>query len=383
MKVKAVIFSVILFVVNGSSVSAQQNEWENPVKYEWNKEKPHTDFFIYEHPENAMKEEAQLSPWYKSLNGKWKFTYSPTIEKSDDYFYREKLQDESWADIAVPSNWELQGFGEPIIRNIQYVFSPNPPYIDVDNPVGTYRKTFTVPSGWEGREIMLHFGSISGYAQIYVNGQKVGMSKASKTPAEFNVTRYLKEGENLLAVQVYRWHDGSYMEDQDFWRLTGIERDVFLHAYPKLTIWDFFLKADLDGSYKNGLFQATVDLREFSGNTFKKGLLKLELLDAAGKRVLTQQKTFDVDGELTTVSFSGSVKNVAKWSAEKPDLYDCVLTLLDENNRKLAVTAHKTGFRKIEIKDAKLMVNGVPVYIKGVNGMNIMTVWGIRKIVKS
>ena len=367
MKVKAVIFSVILFVVNGSSVSAQQNEWENPVKYEWNKEKPHADFFIYERPEDAMKEEERLSPWYKSLNGKWKFTYSPTIEKSDNYFYHEKLQDESWTDIAVPSNWELQGFGEPIIRNIQYVFSPNPPYIDVDNPVGTYRKTFTVPSGWEDREIMLHFGSISGYAQIYVNGQKVGMSKASKTPAEFNVTRYLKEGENLLAVQVYRWHDGSYMEDQDFWRLTGIERDVFLHAYPKFTIWDFFLKADLDGSYKNGLFQATVDLREFSGNTFKKGLLKLELLDAAGKRVLTQQKMFDVDGELTTVSFSGSVKNVAKWSAEKPDLYDCVLTLLDENNRKLAVTAHKTGFRKIEIKDAKLMVNGVPVYIKGVN----------------
>lgn len=143
------------------------------------------------------------------------------------------------------------------------------------------------------------------------------------------------------------------------------------------------MKADLDGSYKNGLFQATVDLREFSGNTFKKGLLKLELLDAAGKRVLTQQKMFDVDGELTTVSFSGSVKNVAKWSAEKPDLYDCVLTLLDENNRKLAVTAHKTGFRKIEIKDAKLMVNGVPVYIKGVNRHEHNDSLGHTQIVKS
>ena len=149
------------------------------------------------------------------------------------------LSSDYWSDIEVPSNWELQGFGEPIIRNIQYVFSPNPPYVDVENPVGTYRKTFTVPSNWQNKEVMLHFGSITGYAQIYVNAQKVGMTKASKTPAEFNVTNYLKEGENVLAVQVYRWHDGSYMEDQDFWRLTGIERDVFLQAYPKLTIWDF------------------------------------------------------------------------------------------------------------------------------------------------
>lgn len=367
MKVKTIIFLIILLIINENTVFAQQHEWENPTKYEWNKEKPHTDFLIYEQPENAIREQPELSPWYKSLNGKWKFAYSPTIEKSEKDFYHENLQDEDWSDITVPSNWELQGFGEPIIRNIQYVFSPNPPYIDVDNPVGTYRTNFTIPSDWKDREIILHFGSISGYAQIYVNEQKVGMSKASKTPAEFNVTRYLKEGENVLAVQVYRWHDGSYMEDQDFWRLTGIERDVFLQAYPKLTIWDFFLKADLDNSYKNGLFQGTVDIREFSGNVCKKGLLELELLDRAGKRVWTQRKKFNINNGLTVVTFSGFIKNVTKWNAEKPYLYDCVLTLLDEHNRQLAVTAYKTGFRKIEIKNAKLMVNGMPVYIKGVN----------------
>lgn len=345
----------------------QQNEWENPVKYEWNKEQPHAGFMIYDCAEDAVEEEYGLSPWYKSLNGKWKFAYAPTIDESEKHFYRVDLPDDCWADIEVPSNWELQGFGEPVIRNIQYVFSPNPPYIDVENPVGTYRKVFTVPSGWKDKEIMLHFGSITGYAQIYVNGRKVGMTKASKTPAEFNVTGYLKEGQNLLAVQVYRWHDGSYMEDQDFWRLTGIERDVFLQAYPKLTIWDFFLKSNLDDEYRNGIFSATVDLREFAGNSLKKGILKLELSDKNGKIVLSQRKKFNIAKGGIRLDFSGIVENVSKWSAEKPYLYDCILTLLDDKNNQLAVTACKTGFRKIEIKNARLLVNGVPVYIKGVN----------------
>lgn len=267
---RAFILSILFFLFGTTIVYSQQNEWENPVKYEWNKEQPHTDFMIYDRSGDAIKDEYELSPWYKSLNGKWKFIYSPAIDKSEKQFYRMDLSSDYWSDIEVPSNWELQGFGEPIIRNIQYVFSPNPPYVDVENPVGTYRKTFTVPSNWQNKEVMLHFGSITGYAQIYVNAQKVGMTKASKTPAEFNVTNYLKEGENVLAVQVYRWHDGSYMEDQDFWRLTGIERDVFLQAYPKLTIWDFFLKSSLDGAYKNGIFNVTVDLREFTGNHMKK-----------------------------------------------------------------------------------------------------------------
>lgn len=367
MKINVVIILVFAFIVNGLSVSAQQNEWENPLKYEWNKEKPHTMFGLYENVKDASMENNALSPWYKSLNGKWKFLYAPTIEKSIKDFYRTDLSDENWSDIDVPSNWEIQGFGEPIIRNIQYVFSPNPPYIDVDNPVGTYRRYFTVPDDWKDREIMLHFGSISGYARIYVNGQQVGMTKASKTPAEFNITRYLNNGQNLLAVQVYRWHDGSYMEDQDFWRLSGIERDVFLQAYPKLTIWDFFLKPDLDVKYKNGLFGGTVDIRAFEGNGIDKGKFTLELFDNDGKKVLSCSKPFSVKGKSTVLSFGGTIKNVKKWSAEYPYLYDCAMTLSDETGTPLAVTAYKVGFRKIEIKNSKLHINGVPVYIKGVN----------------
>lgn len=302
------------------------------------------------------------------MNGTWKFVYAPSIAESIRDFYRTDLSDNDWDTIIVPSNWEIQGFGEPIIRNIQYVFSPNPPYIDVDNPVGTYRRTFTVPQNWQGREVLLHFGSISGYARIYVNGQQVGMTKASKTPAEFNVTNYLKKGENLLAVQVYRWHDGSYMEDQDFWRLSGIERDVFLTAYPQTTIWDFFLHAGLDDTYRYGQFRATVDLRSFNTNaTLQKGTLTLDLKDAGGKTVLSVQKAYCISDISTTLAFEGTVRNVRKWSAEHPSLYDCILTLRADGDKQQTVVAHKVGFRRIEIKNARLLVNGVPTYIKGVN----------------
>lgn len=315
-----------------------------------------------------MNDNPQKSSWQYSLNGTWKFVYAPSIAESIKDFYCTDLSDNDWDTITVPSNWEIQGFGEPIIRNIQYVFSPNPPYIDVDNPVGTYRRTFTVPQNWQGREVLLHFGSISGYARIYVNGQQVGMTKASKTPAEFNVTNYLKKGENLLAVQVYRWHDGSYMEDQDFWRLSGIERDVFLTAYPQTTIWDFFLHAGLDDTYRHGQFRATVDLRSFNANaTLQKGTLTLELKDAGGKTVLSAQKAYCISDISTTLTFEGTVRNVRKWSAEHPSLYDCILTLRANDDKQQTVVAHKVGFRRIEIKNTRLLVNGVPTYIKGVN----------------
>lgn len=337
------------------------------MRYEWNKEKPHVDFALYENADDARTEDYTRSPWIHSLNGTWKFRYASSIVESVKDFYRTDLSEEDWQEIAVPSNWELKGFGEPIIRNIQYVFSPKPPFIDVENPVGTYRTWFTVPAGWDEREVMLHFGSISGYARVFVNGKQVGMTKASKSPAEFNVTSFLKEGKNLLAVQVYRWHDGSYMEDQDFWRLSGIERDVYLQAYPKLTIWDFFLRAGLDDNYKHGVFHGTVDLREFSGNQMKQGMVILELLDKNGKKVWAQSRSFDREQQVKTLSFSGIVSRVNQWNSEHPYLYDCVLTLADASGKMQSVTACKVGFRRIEIKNSRLLVNGVPVYIKGVN----------------
>lgn len=362
-----IIYGVLLLLVVGAGrLCAGQNEWENPEKYEWNKESPHTVFMWYDDEPGALAGDFSKSPWHESLNGRWKFSYAPDIEDAEEGFYKKDFDDSSWVDLDVPSNWELKGFGEPIIRNIQYVFPANPPYVDVDNPVGTYRKVFTVPEGWDGREVLLHFGSISGYAQVFLNGKRIGMTKAAKTPAEFNVTPYLCEGENLLAVRVYRWHDGSYMEDQDFWRLTGIERDVYLQAYPKSTVWDFFLHAGLDSRYRDGIFNATVDLRAFADSEPGKGQVEMKLVDKAGKTVWVQKRKFEMKGEAETLSFSGRIKNVAKWTAETPELYDCILTLRDGEGNT-SVTACKTGFRKIEIKNAKLMVNGTPVYIKGVN----------------
>jgi len=362
------LFSILCLLVAFKSLAQTSvNEWENHKLIEVNKEKPHVTFMLYNNQQDARNDDFTKSPNYQSLNGAWKFNCvnKPALRPQD--FYQANFNDQGWKTIPVPSNWEMQGYDIPIYTNIIYPFPANPPYVNNNyNPVGTYRKTFTVPVGWDGKEVLLHFGSISGYAQVYLNGQRVGMSKAAKSPAEFDITKYLKTGENLLAVQVFRWHDGSYLEDQDFWRLSGIERDVYLQALPKLTIWDFFLKSDLDAKYTNGMFSAAVDLRRFEGANNDKASVTVAILDKKGKKVFSQEKSL-TSGSEQQLSFSGTLKNVQKWSAESPYLYDCLITLQDENGKTVAVTGNKIGFRKVEIKDAQLHVNGMPILVKGVN----------------
>lgn len=367
MNLRLTLLGLLVTTAFGRSLSIQHNEWENPKTFESNKLQPHTDFMVYTNEMDAINDNYEKSPFFHSLNGRWKFCYAPDIDQSEKNFYDTSLDDTTWKEINVPSNWEMQGFGEPIIRNIQYVFSPNPPYIDAINPVGTYRKRFDSPTDWKDKKVVLHFGSIAGYARIYLNGHYIGMTKASKTPAEFDVTEHLSPKGNLLAVQVYRWHDGSYMEDQDFWRLSGIERDVYLQAYPKLTLWDFFLKANLDDSYKNGIFNASIDIRNFADSSPKQGKLSILLTDNVGQKVLEWQKSFDADKKDLRLEFEGFVKNVRQWSAESPYLYNCTMTLRDNDNHTLGTTNYKVGFRRIEIKDSRLLINGKLVYIKGVN----------------
>ncbi len=359
-------FFFLLFFTSLTFAQMQNNDWENPALIDQNKEKPHAFFMLYDKKQDVFADDFNRSSFYQSLNGAWKFEYVDKYANRNINFYKTDLDDSKWNNIAVPSNWELKGFGIPIYTNVTYPHPKNPPFIGEDNPVGTYRKNFTVPANWDGTEVMLQFGSITGCAFIYVNGEKVGMTKVSKSPAEFNITKYLKKGNNLLAVQVFRWHDGSYLEDQDFWRLSGIERDVAIYALPRLSVWDFFLKSDLDAQYKNGVFSAAIDARQFAGNTTKKGTLTVEIIDDAGKTVFTQQKKFTTGNDsLQTINFSGTVKNPAKWSAEYPNLYDCVITLDDGSTK--TYTASKIGFRKIEIKNAQLMVNGVSTYVHGVD----------------
>jgi beta-galactosidase len=359
------LFAVFL-VTNTVLAQPKNNDWENPGFFELNKEKPHATFMLFDKKDDVAKDDYTQSPYYQSLNGSWKFTY---VDKHADRlrdFYKTDLDDTKWSSIAVPSNWELKGFGIPIYTNVSYPHPKNPPFIGDNNPVGTYRKEFAVPANWDGSEIMLQFGSITGCAFVYVNGQKVGMTKAAKSPAEFNVTKYLKKGTNLLAVQVFRWHDGSYLEDQDFWRLSGIERDVCLYALPKISLWDFFLKADLDAKYKDGIFSADVDIRKFIGNNVTVGSVTVDIIDNAGKTVFTQQKKINVTNDtIQTVSFNGKIKNPLKWSAEAPNLYNCIITFNSANGTTYA--GSKIGFRKVEIKDAQLYINGVSVYVKGVN----------------
>lgn len=358
--------TLLLTLLQGSLLA--QNPWENPSLIDIGKEKAHTDFILYADKSTALTKKPQSSPFYQSLNGTWKFVYADRIADAPTNYFEPNLDDSQWSNLPVPSNWERKGFGTAIYTNIVYPFPKNPPFIGGDNPVGTYRKSFTVPENWSEREILLHFGSITGYARIYVNGKFVGMTKVSKSPAEFNISQFLQKGKNTLAVQVYRWHDGSYLEDQDFFRISGIERDVFLTALPKTSLWDFFIKGDLDAKYTDGLLSADVSLRKFKGSNIEAGSVNVELLDKTGKTVWSQlQKVAKSTDTLQNVSFKTTIKNPLKWSAEYPNLYTCVISVNDAQGKSLGTTSYKVGFRKVEIKNAQLLINGVPTYVHGVN----------------
>ncbi|WP_276482975.1 glycoside hydrolase family 2 TIM barrel-domain containing protein [Paraflavitalea pollutisoli] len=343
------------------------NDWENPALFERNKEKAHATFMVFPKQEDVVADDYTRSPWYQSLNGTWKFKYVDQHADRPKDFYLPGFDDSRWSQLAVPSNWEMKGFGIPIYTNITYPHPKTPPRIGDNNPVGTYRRTFTVPAEWQGNPVFLHFGSISGCAFVYVNGKEVGMSKAAKSPAEFNIAPYLKAGENTLAVQVYRWHDGSYLEDQDFWRLSGIERDVFLYTLPKTSVWDFFLKAGLDDKYTQGQFSGEVTLRRFAAAKGA-GEVTVSLVTPDGKTVFTQKTKIAAGTDsLVTIAVAGKVPTPQKWSAELPNLYDCIIALKTDDGQPITYTGAKIGFRKVEIKNARLLVNGVPVMVKGVN----------------
>jgi beta-galactosidase len=238
-----------------------------------------------------------------------------------------------------------------------------------DLPIGSYRTWFDVPDSFDGKEIVLYFGSISGAATVYVNGQKIGYSKAAKTPAEFNVTPYLKKGKNLLALQVFKWSDGSYLDDQDFWRLAGIERDVLLIARPKVSIEDFFVRGDLDRNYKNGVLRADVDIRNFTEQPAGTFQVEVSLLDNNQRKILTKKsavKNIEAKKE-QTVSFSANVSSPKQWSAEFPNLYTVVIELKDSKGQTLELAGCQTGFRKIEIRDKQFLINGKPILICGTN----------------
>lgn len=285
-------FASLVMVVSSGLLSAagtapQVPDWESPDILAINKEAPHATLFPFATRNAALRNNKLTSPYYQSLNGYRKFNWvrKPADRPLD--FYREDYDDSVWNDMPVPGNWEINGFGVAIYLNQPYPFEKDPPYIHHDyNPVGSYRTRFTIPDDWMSREILIYFGAVKSAMYLWINGVKVGYGQGSKLPAEFNVTDYVRPGENLLVLEVYRWSDGSYLEDQDFWRLSGIERDVFLFAAPNLHIRDFSVVGGLDNDYENGRLEVTAQIRNCTSLPLADITLTAELLDRVGDSAL-------------------------------------------------------------------------------------------------
>ncbi len=361
MKRAFITFTLIItcFSIVWTQVKFSFKEWEDPSVTQLGQLAPHTFAMDYPNADDVFANDFSKSPNYKSLNGTWKFYYVNTPEERPQDFYRDGFNDWNWKELTVPSNWELKGFGIPIYTNVQYPFPANPPFIDhAYNPVGSYRRSFTVPDNWTDKDVILHFGSISGCAYVWVNGQAVGLSKVAKSPAEFNITPFLKKGNNTLAVQVLRWHDGSYLEDQDMWRISGIERNVFLTAKSPTHISDFWVKAGLDDNYKDGMLAATIDVKNPKANYS----IELSIFDKNKNKVFTQTTPLS-----TKVQMDGKVVAPAQWSAEQPNLYTAILSIKNEKGQVVEATGTKIGFRRSEIKGKDFLINGKRVVVKGVN----------------
>lgn len=362
-----------LSVAEGAAQARPQEveDWENPAMIGRNKEPPHATYIPYADVKTALGRDPAASPFYRSLNGTWKFKWVRRPADRPVDFYKDEYDVSGWHDVPVPSNWEILGFGVPVYTNSAYPFPANPPHIPHDyNPVGSYRRTFTVPAEWSDHQVFLHFDGVKSAMYVWVNEQQVGYSQGSKTPAEFNITRYLRPGGNTLAVEVYRWSDGAYLEGQDYWKISGIERDVYLFATPNVHIRDFFVLADLDERYADGRLNVTVSVRNTVPAPSGQYRVHLELLDAGGRSVLAEPQLQEValaGSAESTLVFQRVVTNPAKWTAETPNLYSLLLTLADRSGQVREVLSTRIGFRKVEIKNGLLMVNGVPITIKGVD----------------
>jgi beta-galactosidase len=351
-------------------------DWENPEMFRENKEPPHCTLMPYPDGRTATEGTREASPFHLSLNGKWRFHW---VEKPADRpvgFHEPEYDDNAWAEIPVPSNWQLQGFDIPIYTNVKYPFSPidpDPPHIPQEwNPVGSYRRQLTIPKEWQGRQVFVHFDGVKSAFYLWVNGQKVGYSQDSMTAAEFNITPFLRDGENVLAVEVYRWCDGSYLEDQDTWRLSGIYRDVYLFSTPAVHLRDFFVRCDFDEKYRDAALRVTGRVRDYSGRGAEGHSLEVSLLDADGKpvggEVLVAGRIESVpSGGESAIELEARVASPRKWSAEEPYLYVLLLTLKDKDGQVVEVERCNFGFRQVEIKRGQLLVNGVPVLLRGVD----------------
>ncbi|UCC19967.1 MAG: DUF4981 domain-containing protein, partial [Promethearchaeota archaeon] len=353
----------------------KKEDWENSEMIGQNKMPPHNTIIPYQDIDSALTGKFESSQYYKSLNGKWKFNWVKKPSERPIDFYKVNYDVSNWNEIPIPSNWQLHGYGIPIYSDSKYPYSikrKNIPSIDHEyNPVGSYRVVFTIPSEWKEREIFIHFDGVKSAFYLWINGKKVGYSQGSMTPAEFKITNYLNEDINVLAVEVYRWSDGSYLEDQDMWRFSGIYRDVYLFSTPLVHIRDFFVHCELDENYKDAILNAKVKIHNYGQNQYNNFHLELKLFDdknnICGIDPLLKHSFNIKSNEEIVIKHEKKVDNPKKWSAETANLYKVLFILKNPDGGITEVEQCRFGFRKIEIKNSQIYINGISIIFKGVN----------------
>ncbi|WP_367872109.1 glycoside hydrolase family 2 TIM barrel-domain containing protein [Luteolibacter sp. Populi] len=360
---------------------SQAPEWEDPAVFRVNKEAPRATVMPFPEQDAALSKKRLESPWCQMLNGMWKFHYAGTPSARPADFYKPEFDVAGWKEITVPSNWQMEGYGVPIGTNIEYPFASDPPHVMGEppahfpnfpaaerNPVGSYRRNFTVPATWAGQPVHVVFQGVDSAFHLWVNGQKIGYSEDSRTPAEFDISKFLKEGDNVIAAEVYQNSDGSYLEDQDMWRMSGIFRDVYLWTSPPVDVRDHWLQAGLSDDYTKGTLRFTATVVNESAEA-KDGKLQFVLKDKDGRERVTRDipLTVPANGEIPISFEAPPLEDVESWSAETPVLYPYLITLTDAGGKALAFYSGKTGFRRDEIKNGQFLHNGQPILFKGVN----------------
>ncbi|MFP4621095.1 MAG: glycoside hydrolase family 2 TIM barrel-domain containing protein [Bacteroidales bacterium] len=348
-------------------------DWQNPAVYARNQEPHHIPFVPYTNVSDALKDNWNASPFYQSLNGTWNFKWFTNPAEVPENIHTEQAGAWFRNTIQVPSCWQMEGFGHPKFRNVHQPFPAEPPKVPEDyNPVGVYRKTFSIPDQWNEHQIFLHFEGVKSASYVWINGQKAGYDQGGMEQAEYDITPYLQEGTNEITVQVFRYCDGTYLECQDMWRLSGIYRDVYLMASPKTHIRDFYITTELDSRYQDAILNIQATLKNYRQQTSSNNCrVDIQLYDEADKPMLDEPLTkeditLSAEGE-QTLQFSKDIDNPKKWSAEFPNLYTVVLELKDDNGNTLEVVSDRVGFREVEIKDQAIYVNGKQIKFNGVN----------------
>jgi beta-galactosidase len=389
------LLAIALVLCIAAHVGADAPDWENEQVIHRNRLPARATFWPFDSVEAARIGDRDVSPLVQSLNGDWRFAWAPTPEQAPQDFWRKGFDASAWKRLPVPSSWQMHGYDTPIYKSSGYPFRIDPPRVTSEppttwttykdrNPVGSYLREFDLPSEWQGKRVLLNFAGVEGAFEAWVNGEPVGYSEGSRSPAEFEVTDHVQSGANTLAVRVYRYSDGSYLEDQDMWRLSGIHREVLLIATPAARIADFTVRTDLDADYRDA--RLAIDIKLDAQEPLDGWTIRAELFDADGKAVLAEPLQHDakpilnLDNDATVLVertpqrgvgpfgwLQAKVKAPKLWTAETPDLYRLVLSLVDANGAVVQATGCDVGFREVEVRDGRLLVNGKPVKLRGVN----------------